>query len=175
MTGNDIKSKISRYVGKEPDDDIVLDAIEDAINKLGNMGYIIDTIAFEGAEKNEFYKLPKDLIRIVKVEKLNEDKYYLNYLVDGIRIRFGDDGDYRIFAEKHPQQLDSLNDEIEMHPMLQNCVKNYAIGYVKVSIDDTSEDGHRLKEQFMQYAERAYRTLKRNEKTPSKIRVERNA
>lgn len=174
MTGNDIKDKADRYTSADITEDTIIDAIQDAFNWLGSKGYIIDTLLLEDIDADTFYSLPKDLVRIIKVEKPEENEYYYDYLIDGNMIRFGSEGTYRIFAERNPPMVNDMTTELPLHPMLANCVSNYAKGYAKVSIDDTSEDGHRLLQQFRQDAMLAYNTLKRNQSSPTQWKVIRN-
>lgn len=173
MTGQDIIEKTKRYISREPDTDLVIDAIQSAINWLGNKGYIIDKIDIE-AEPDGFYEFPEDIIRVIKVEIPAENKYYYSYIIDGNLIRFQDKNEYRIFAEKHPFKYQNRHEEIPMHPMLQGCVEDYVKGYCKLSIDDTSQDGHRLIQEFKENSAKAYQVLKRGQKTPAKVRVQRH-
>jgi len=175
MTGTEVKNKVERYINTTCDEDLILDAIEDAINWLGSMGYIIDTVLLEGVEADEFYELPSDLIKVLKVEKPDDKEYYYDYLIDGDLIRFADDGKYRIFAQKNPSMISAIGDELNMHPMLENCIVTYAKGFIKVTIDDSSQDGHRLLQKFEKDSLKAYLTLKRNQKTPANFSVIRHA
>lgn len=174
MTGRDILEKAERYIGRKPDELVVIDGIQEAINWLGNKGYIIDTINVNATAKQR-YDLPSDLIRIIKIENQKENKYYYNYILDGNRIRFGDDGEYKIFAEKHPFLIENIDKDLNLHSMLEGCVLTYVKGHCKVVLDDTSEDGHRLLKKFKEDAVMAYRTLKRGQANPSKVKVIRHA
>lgn len=174
MTGDDIKDKVERYTNMSVSDELILDAINEAINWLGNMNYIIDVITISPKAEEE-YQLPPDLIKIMSIEDTEEDVYYQNYLIDGDIIRFKDEGEYKIYAQRNPNEIDSISEELPLHSMLQACVLNYAKGYTKVTRDDTSEDGHRLLEKFEKDATKAYEVLKRNQKTQSKVTVIRHA
>lgn len=174
MTGNDIKDKVERYTDMTVSDDLILDAINEAISWLGNMNYIIDVITISPEAEKE-YGLPSDLIKILSIEDTEKDFYYENYLIDGNIIRFKDEGNYMIYAQRNPDEIDRMSKELPLHSMLQSCILNYVKGYAKVTIDDTSEDGHRLLQKFEQDSVKAYQTLTRNQKTPSKVRVIRHA
>lgn len=174
MTGQELKDKVERYTDMTFKRDTIIDAIQESINKLGIRGHIIDTIDIE-AESEEFYELPKDIIRVIKVEVPEDSVYYYDYLVDGNLIRFHEDNFYRIFAEKHPFKYQNLNEELELHPMLQDCILTYVKGYIRLSNDDKNEIGWNYMQQFREESMQAYEYLKRNQQTPSKIRVERRA
>ena len=78
MTGKDIKKKVSRYLESKFDDELIIDGIEEILNWMGEMGYVEGIIDLN-AEAGTFYDLPDDLIRIVKVEKPENNTYYYNY------------------------------------------------------------------------------------------------
>ena len=173
MTGQELKDKVKRYMNKEPSDDDVLDGIQEAMNELGVRNHLIDTEDISAAAKDE-NTLPNNYIRVIKVEIPEENKYYFNYLIDGNKIRFANEDDYKIYYQKHPETYKDLSEELPMHPMLQKCVLDYVKGHCKVIINDTSEDGHRLLQQFTEKSMMAYEVLTRNQKTPSKVRVYRH-
>ena len=175
MTPNEIQEKVQRYLNRDTvADEQIMDAIEEAINWLSRMGFLIDTIEKE-YEGKDFYELPEDLIAIFKVEDVEEETYLRDYKIDGNLIRFAEDGKYRLFAERQPKVPESMNDELEMHDSLQYAVLDYVKGFCKVSIDDTSQDGHRLMQKFQQDALKAYQFLKRGQNTPTSWAVRRRA
>lgn len=175
MTGNDIKNKVERYMdGYTPSDDKILDAIQDAMNWMGNIAGLVNVIDYE-AEADVQYDLPQDLIRIMRVEIKDENVFYYNYTIENNVIRFKDANDYKILYTKHPTEYINLNNELFLHPMLENCILTYCKGFIKVTINDTSKDGQRLMQKFEKDAVKAYRTLKRNRKSPTKVKVFRHA
>ena len=175
MTPNEIKAKVERYLNRDTVDiEHINDALEESINWLGHAGYIIDTLIFN-AEEKEFYELPDDLISIIKVEDTDEEEYYEGYLIDGKLIRFEDAGKYRVFGERQPQVPAGPDEELTLYPLLQYCVLDYVKGFCKVSIDDTSQDGHRLMQKFQQDAAKAYRSIKSDRNSLMSWRVERRA
>jgi hypothetical protein len=174
MTGNDIKDKVERYTDMTLSEDKILDGINEAINWLGNMNYIIDVIAVSPEAKKE-YDLPLDLIKILSIEDTEDDVYYENYLIDGNIIRFKVEGDYRIYAQRHPNKIDSISKELPLHPMLENCIITYVKGYIKLANDDENKIGWNYIEKFERDAQKAYQTLKRNQKTLTKVTVIRHA
>ena len=175
MTPNEIKAKVERYLNRDTIDiEHINDALEESINWLGRAGYIIDTLIFD-AEEKEFYELPDDLISVIKVEDTDEEEYYEGYLIDGKLIRFEDAGKYRVFGERQPQVPDGPDKELALYPLLQYCVLDYVKGFCKVSIDDRSEDGHRLMQKFQQDSLKAYQAIKRGRNSPSNWKVIRRA
>ena len=172
MTGNDLKKKVERFTDLTLKDNFILDGIQEAINKMGNRGHIIDTTEINATE-NEFNDLPDSLIRVIKVEIKDEEKYYYNYLIDGKKIRFKDSDTYNVFYQKQPFELDDLTDELEMHPMLQQPVLTYLKGFIRLSQEERQESGWQYLQMFEQESEMAYQYLVRNQKSPSKVRVRR--
>lgn len=174
MTGNEIKDKIERFFDIKVNSKLIIDGIQEAINWLGNMGYIIDTILLE-AEEETFIGLPVNLIRIIKVENLDENEYCYDYKVDGDLIRFKEEGNYRIFAERHPSEITSLDEELSMHSMLSNCILTYVKGFIKLSNDDENKVGWEYIKKFQQDSIKAYQLLKRNQSNPTKWKVIKHA
>ena len=172
MTGLDIKEKVERYINGIVDDNIIIDGIQEAINHLGIKGRVVDTIEVE-AESGEVYDLPSDIIRVIKVEIKDENKYYYNYMIDGLMIRFQEEGIYTIYAKKHPFVVGNINIELELHPILENCVLDYVKGFAKLVFDDNSVDGLRLTEKFERDSLQAYNVLNSNKRGIGKVRVVR--
>jgi len=173
MLGTEIQTKAERYIDADISDNSILDGIEEFLNWLGNKGYVEGTILLD-VEEDTFYTLPYNIIRITKIEDPEEDEFYYNYIVDGDKIRFGDEGTYRIFAKKHPS-ISALADSLGLHLMLEGATLKYVKGYCKLEIDDTSQDGARLVTEAKEDATRAYQILKRNQKEPSTVKVIRHA
>ena len=175
MTPKNIQNKVQRYLNRDNvEDNQIIDAIEEAINWLGRMGYLIDTVIME-YEGKKFYHLPQDLISVLKVEDVEEETYFSDYKIDGNLIRFAEDGKYRIFAERQPKVPGGMEDELKMHASLQYAVLDYVKGFCKVSIDDRSEDGHRLMQKFQQDSLKAYQAIKRGRNSPANWKVIRRA
>lgn len=171
MTGEDILDKIKNFVDVNVGEDQVMDGIEEAINWLGVYAYAIDKIDMTGSEGKKVYDLPDNIILIMYVEDIEEEEYYYNYLVTGNEIRFKDDGNYYVVAQVQPEMIENIDDEISLHPMLQNCILTYVKGFVKMANDDESEVSWRYIEKFERDAMRAYEALKRNQKTPTEVKV----
>ena len=175
MTPNEIKEKVERYLNRDNVDlNSITDGIEEAMNWLGNMGYLINTINMV-VEAEEFYELPEDLISILKIEDPEKKEIVTDYIVDGNLIRFKEQGEYRVFAERQPLTPLDESTELELHIMLQYCVLDYVKGFCKVSIDDTSQDGHRLMQKFQQDSLKAYQAIKRGRNSPTNWKVIRRA
>ena len=174
MTPANIKEKVERYLTKDNiENEIILDGIEESISWLGNMGYVINTINEEFEEKL-FYTLPKDVLGVIKVEDIEEETYYENWKVDGNLIRFGETGKYRIFLNRNPIFPTGIDEELDIHPLLQYAILDYVKGFCKVTIDDTSEDGHRLMQKFKEDALKAYKMIRRNRDNVKQWRVIRS-
>lgn len=174
MTGSDIKNKVERYLDMNLKEQLILDAIEEAINWLGNKNYLI-TSTTETAEADAITSLPDDFIRVIKVEVPADNKYYYNWIIDGTDIRFKDADTYKIYYEKHPTLISSIGDELSMHQMLQACILTYTKGFVMTVRGNNPEMGFNLIKKFERDSVIAYETLKRGQKQPSRVRVIRHA
>lgn len=173
MTPEEIKTKVERYTKKSDIDiDYIMDAIEESINWLSNMGYIIDSIK-DNYDAKEFYELPNDIVGLIKVEDVEEDEMVEDYVVDGNLIRFGEEGEYRIFAERQPKIPSSSDEELELHPSLQYAILDYTKGFIKVSTDDRSEDGHRLMQKFQEDSVKFYQSIVRGKNNVTSWTVKR--
>lgn len=174
MNPKQIKERVERYTDMTFKDELILDFINEAVNKLGAKNYLIDTINME-FEGKDFYELPKEWIRVIKVEDIDKEVYYYNFLIDGNQIRFKDEGNYRIFAERHPFVVDDMNEDLPMHRMLAECIITYVKASIRMRNSEQNEAGWRQREEFWKESELAYRTLKRGQDNPVKWVVRRKA
>lgn len=177
MNGQEIKDKVERYLDMTLKDNLIIDGIQEAINKLGIKGHVIDTILLEEIEieEGEFYNMPSDWIRVIKVEKPDDNEYYYNYLIDGDLIRFQEVNKYRIFAQKHPFKYNDLDDNIDLHPMLVSCILDYVKGFVRLTNTDQNKVAWQYVRKFEEDTLQVYQLIKRDQKAPSRVRVDRKA
>ena len=173
MTGIEVKKKVHRYLENKFDNELILDGIQEMISWLGEMGYIEGTIDIK-AEPNNFYQLPEDIIKIDKVEIPEENAYYEDYLIDGMKIRFEDENNYKIFAKRLPI-IENIEDDLTLHRMLENSVVKYVKGFCKMQVNDQSQDGARLQQEAKKDAVKSYRMLKKNQSPLKSFKVIREA
>jgi hypothetical protein len=174
MTGTDLKNKAERFLNLQIKDSVALDGIQEALNWLGSMGYAIDTITYYDAEEDTFYGLPDELIEVIKIETTNDsgDKiYYNNYIIDGDMIRFGEEGDYVMFAKKKPK-LEDIGDDLNVHTLIQYAVLSYLKGFILIKND---KDGSDYLQKFERDAVKAYRDLSKNKSGQNTVSVVRHA
>jgi hypothetical protein len=176
VTGTEIKTKADLQLPKTTTDADALEAINEALGWLGDMGLVVGEITIE-ATANTFYTLPDDLTQILRVEDraTDEDNPYImyNYRFSGNDIAFDEDGTYTIIARRMPS-LGALANEIDIHPAFQRCLITHMRGWVKLKDDDESLAGLKLIEKFERDAGLVYSRLNNNG-GPGQVAVIRHA
>lgn len=171
MTGQEILEQAARYNGFSIDEGDALAYINEALARLGEMGYVFGVIEVE-AERNVSYLLPQNAINIVRVEDKDSRRAYYGYRKVGDEIIFLKDGEYVIYARKMPEPLDFIDEEPDVPPLYHPAIVMYVRGMTKLQDDEMNPDGHRLIQKFEEEAARAYQMLMR-ERVPVSIKVER--
>jgi len=173
MQISELKKAAEEFVDISVSDELVLNGLREALSWLAVRSYLVDTITkdFEGGKK---YQLPKKFLRVIKVEKPKENEIYRHYLIDGNMIRFREDGEYRIYAERAPYYPESVDEYLELHPMLISKMQKYLQGYIMLAKDVNPQYGQQLiHEYFPQEVDLAVTQLKRGQKSPTKWTVKR--
>lgn len=174
MTGSELKAQAEKYLSSTIDDADALQAINEALLWMGDLGLIYGTITVS-ATAGTFYTLPDELTKIIRVEDIDNNVYYYNYRLRGNDIAFKDAGNYLILARKMSAGLSLIDDEIDVHPALQRCIIDYVRAFVKLKDDDTNPDGLRLMAKFERDVQIMSNMLKdgRN-RGPEQVRVMRH-
>jgi hypothetical protein len=176
MNGIDIKNYVEERLGRSFEDSFLLQGINEALLELGDLPLIpIEaTVVFE--EGDDWFELPGDFTKVVKVIKVEEEDYlYLDWEYRDGLITFNEPGTYIIYARKMAPQLNYVSETItEVHQIFNNALKYYVLAWVRESEDLDDETAQILYERFYQRVERAHRTLKAN-KSPAKVQVIRRA
>jgi len=173
MELSEIKESVEEFVDVSLNDETIINGAREALSLMAVRSFLVDTVTDE-FEADEKYELPDEFVRVIKVEKPDENKVIDYWKVDGNMIRFRDDGKYRIYAHRSSHMPKSIEDDISLHPMLIEKVKKYLQGYVMVAHDIDREYGMQvMHELFLQEVQLAINEIKRGQKSPAQWRVKR--
>jgi hypothetical protein len=176
MTGSEILNYIETRIGRSIDSDLVLEAINEALDTIGELGLLYATTDLTVEDTNLWYSMPDDYTTIEKVIKFEDKEYiYTRWEHRTGEIRFYDQGEYRIVATKMPEHLSLISDNfMDLHKLYHNAVKYYALAWVKENDDFSDPAAEKLYARFQNNVKRAAQTLSRS-KPPSKVQVKRHA
>jgi len=175
MTGTEIQVYIEKRMGITVESDDVLMAINEAIDMLGDMGLLYDTINdIEVADTTEWYNLPPDFTFIEKV-LTSKGELYLRWNYRNGQINFSDLNTYQIIARKMGKHLENIADSFtDIHRLYHNSIKFYALAWFKENDDDNDQAAEKYYERFAATAQQATQTLLRS-KAPTNWKVIRHA
>jgi len=174
MQVQDIADSVEEFLDVSMSKETAIQGVREALNWMSVRNFLVDTITkeFEGDTK---YKLPPEYINVIKVEKPEKNELYFNYKIDGNMIRFKDEGTYRIYAIRSITMPDSMDTNIDIHPMLLEIVKKYLRGYVMVSEGIDKQQGRAIMyEMFPQEISMAVSKIKGGQKSPAQFRIIRS-
>jgi hypothetical protein len=160
MTGTDIVARAQRYVDDTIDSDDALVAINEAIDKLGDLGLIYESANITAGTANGWYPLPVDMTSLVSVSDGNGNNYE-DFQQRGLEIHFSASGVYTVFYRKHPEGIAVLTETPPVHVSYHDTLCTYLKGWFKLKDDDESPDGLRLMSQFENDAAKVFSILRR--------------
>lgn len=175
MTGTEILSYIEERMGIPIDPDKCLMAINEAIDMLGDLGLLYDTIeGIEVTDTNKWYNLPPDFTYIQQV-MTSKNELYLRWDYRNGQINFADPNTYTIVARKMGEHLENISDSFtDLHRLYHNAIKFYALAWFKENDDDFDEAAEKYYGRFESTAQQAMQTLLRT-KAPMSWKVIRHA
>jgi len=176
MNGIDIKNYVEERLGRSFEDSFLLQGINEALLELGDLPLIpIEaTVVFE--EGDDWFELPGDFTKVVKVIKVEEEDYlYLDWEYRNGLITFNEPGTYIIYARKMAPQLNYVSETItEVHQVFNNALKYYVLAWVRESEDSDDQISEKYYQKFKDKVERAASSLI-STKSPAKVQVIRRA
>lgn len=175
MTAQEIKAAAENYIDETIDDAEAVTAINAALDKIGDVALVYDTITGPegGAVAGQWYPLLDGVTYVVEV--LDADGYrYEGYRVRDSLIWFADAGTYTVHYRRLPNHISGILDTPEVHQAYHQCLVTYLIGWWKLKDDDESPDGLRHMQQFEAEVTRVFNTLRRR-RGPASITVYRDA
>lgn len=175
MTGSEVQLYVEKRLGIEVDSSEVLMAINEAIDMLGDMGLLYDTINdIEITDTSKWYNLPPDFTFVEKV-LTSKGELYLRWNYRNGQINFADPNTYQIIARKMGKHLENIADSFtDIHRLYHNAIKFYALAWLKENDDDNDVAVEKYYNRFVTTAQQATQTLLRS-KAPSSWRVIRHA
>jgi hypothetical protein len=173
MTGAQMHNNAAAYVGAAIDESDALVAINEAIDKLGDMGLVHGSANIVAGSATAWYPLPDDLTSLVSVDD-GDGEDYRSFAQNGSHIRFAEPDTYTIYYRKHPTGVESLADTPCVHVSYHDVICTYLKAWAKMREDDKSQEGSRLMAQFERDAAKVFGILRRR-RGPGVIRVERAA
>lgn len=180
MTGTEIQSYVESRIGRQVDSDDVLEAINEGLNEIGDMGLLYATIDVSVSDTSQWYNMPVEpapytqIIHIIKKEN-NKEYYYQRWEYRNGSIRFFDEGDYTIVARKMPEHLNNISDSFtSLHRLYYNAIKFYALSWIRENDDIEDTGAQLLRQRFEESVARAATTLV-STKSPAKVKVIRHA
>ncbi len=158
MTGNDIKEHLELYLSTTVDSEKVVLIINECLALIGDLVLCYDEIELSPGDGG-WDQLPENTTAVVSVTL--DGKAYDNWTSRGTSIHFGELGVFNAVIRRMANEIKSLNDSIDIHPLFKPALIFYTRGIWKIIEDDTSQDGHRLLEQFKEESLKAYNIIKR--------------
>lgn len=180
MTGSEIQKYVETRLGTTVEPDLVLEAINEGLNELGDMGLLYDTIPVSVDDTTQWYNLPLEPSPYTQVKHVikndnGKEFYYYRWEYRNGNIRFFDTGEYTVVCRKMAEHLDNIADSLaELHPLYHNAIKFYALAWVRENYDYEDPGAQIMYQRFKESVARAAQTLI-STKSPSKVRVMRRA
>lgn len=176
MTGQEIKERVEKYIDDEIETSLALEAINEAIDLIGDKSLIFETVAYS-ADANTWYLLPVDATMVTTVTKSESNNLfspYDGYKLEGKNILFLDEGTFNIHYRRLPFGIAKLSDTPEIHKAFHQCLVTYLKAWIKLQEDDESLPGSVLMQQFDRDVQLISNNLKRS-KNPVQWQVVRHA
>lgn len=169
MTGLEIKKAAEAYIEEFIDDPDAVYFINLALNMLGDIALIYESVRGEIKKPDEWYELPPTVTNVRKVETAPGVPYFDYEVVDNL-IRFREPGVYYIHYRRMPRPITGILETPEVHPAFHSVLITGLIALWKLKDDDENPDGLRHFQEFKAQAVRVYNTLQRV-RTPNVVKV----
>lgn len=180
ITGTEIQSYIETRLGITVNSDLVLEAINECLNEIGDAGLLYDTIDLTVTDTEERYNLPLEPSPYTKVQLVlklvdGEEYIYQRWDYRNGSIRIFDEGDYTIVCRKMAEPISNIADTITgLHRLYNNAIKYYTLAWIRENDNIEDVGAQVLYQRFEKSVARAAQTLA-NTKAPTKVRVIRHA
>ena len=172
MNGLEITNAAEAYTGSAIKEDVALVAINEALSRLGDMGFIYGQVTLANVEANKWYRMPSDLTNIISVIDENGDVYD-DWWDRFDMIRFKDAGDKVIQARKLPDRMISLDETPDCPAAYHNVIVTYLRHFILNSADEQYAGRMRF-DKFEQDATHIFNQLRRK-RQPRQMKVIRHA
>ena len=157
-----MRQSAEMYCGVAVEDDVLITAVNEALESIGDLGLIFEEETLTGSTPGTWYVLPVTTTNIVNVFK--DGAPYSQWQTRGYEIKFSEAGDYVVTLQKMPEYVDAGADIPECHLLFHKAIVTYLRAFIKLTKDDTNQDGHKLMDLFYKEVERISAILQRNRK-----------
>ena len=101
------------------------------------------------AEKNIYYDLPDNIgINAVYKDEKGRNNRVHNYVEEGDRIHFEEDGSYIVEYKKLPHDILNESDTPQVHELYHLPISYWIASREKLRFNPMDADGHRLSQEF---------------------------
>jgi hypothetical protein len=188
MTGEEIQTAAELYMDDTIDDEDALEAINEALAKMGDMALVDDSKEFADAEADTEYTFEEPplagsttvdktwVTNVTSVRDSSGDEYYdyQLYMGDGVSIVFADDDTYTVRYRRMPAALADLTETPEIHTAFHRSLVTYLEAWAKLKeFEGDDNDGAYLRQRFDEEVARTYSMLRRR-RTPKQVQVIRH-
>ncbi len=173
MTGAEIRRATEIYVGKSIEADMALIGINEAMQKIGDMGLLYGEVTISDAKAGKSYLLPKNFIHVFYITD-KEGAPYSGYTLMGNKIIFKDEGSYVVYARRLAERLESLDEEPEIHQAYHSSLVEYLRRFVLEATSKEPQNKIGYYESFERNVLGVYQMLSRR-RVPKQIEVIRHA
>lgn len=176
MTGTDLQHYVESRLGRTFEPDEILEAINECIDEIGDMNLLYATIDISVDDTDQWYNLPDDYTKVVKVIKYKHSKEYIyeKWQYRNGKIRIPEGGTYKIVARKLPEYLENIAEPLNnIHRLYNNAFKYYVLGWIRENEDLDDQTAKVMFERFREKTQRAATTLI-STKSPAQWKVIRH-
>lgn len=157
FNGEYIKRAAELYVGATIEEPNAILIVNEALEKIGDfaLNHVEHSVT---AENSDWYDLPNDTTAILFVTDAL-GILYNQWSSRGTKICFEEAGTYKVHIRKMVDRINSLEEEIKIHPLFHQPIIAYVRGFLKLMDEDTSTDGKEQIQLFENGVALAYQML----------------
>ena len=160
MTGVQIKQEAEAYIDEFIDDRDAVIAINRALNLIGDMAQVYESVKAKIDEPGVWYELPPTVTHVQEVERVGGG-FYPYFRTRDNMILFEHPGVYIIHYKRLPNPISGIMETPEIHPAFHQVLVTYVIAWWKLKDDDENPDGLRHYQLFFEDTLRVFNTLRR--------------
>lgn len=156
-----IRQSAEMYCGVAIEDDMLLQAVNEALEQIGDLAFIDEEVEVTAIDA-DWNDLPEGTTSIINVTQ--NAAPYQQWQTRGYKIKFVEPGTYIVALQRMPNKVESVTETPECHPLFHQAIGTYLRSFVKLTKDDTNQDGHNLKQEFKEQVARAAKIITSNRK-----------
>lgn len=160
MNVSTIRSLAEIFCGVSIEDDIAIGLVNEGLAMIGDLTNNYEDVELTSTNR-EWIELDSKITNVVTVTK-SDGAPYSGWTTRGMSIRFDENGVYNVTVQKMPEEVTSVLDTPDCHPMFHRALVTYLRGMVKLIRNDQSAIGAQLLQQFEQEITRVNAVLERS-------------